>query len=268
MADNITAALTGGHANRFKEAISIEASRIFDSTSDKDCLEDLQVYFTATGQRLINEAALVKCKSAEVLQAFSTVEEMLFNRGFHAVDISFYFRVRFSVYAQTTSAPVEVLGLALHSKRVILFGSESTVRAFRSDEWNVVYDQTTANALPTAHVKIVEPLTLLFRLLDTPPTYTEPLTSVPTKIARAFDAPLVLTPAEHDKAVLVTLGIFTIVTLQRSAQVMIPIYDYTVPEKDCGSAITTEDPCEMFRRIRFPVQEFFPDNLTVAETDG
>ena len=30
----------------FKEAVCIDAGRIYDSCGDKDCLEDLRVYFT------------------------------------------------------------------------------------------------------------------------------------------------------------------------------------------------------------------------------
>ena len=31
----------------FKEAVCIDASRVYDSCGDKDCLEDLRVYFFA-----------------------------------------------------------------------------------------------------------------------------------------------------------------------------------------------------------------------------
>jgi hypothetical protein len=49
--------------------------------------------------------------------------------------------------------------------------------------------------------------------------------------------------------------------MQRDVQLMIPAYDYVLPEKDCITGITTDDPCEMFKRIKFPVNEFFPDDL-------
>lgn len=41
----------------FKEAVTIEAQRIFDSCSDRDCLEDLEVTFPDyESNRLVNEA--------------------------------------------------------------------------------------------------------------------------------------------------------------------------------------------------------------------
>ena len=35
-----------GDTSCFKEAVCIDAERIYDSCSDKDCLEDLQVFFS------------------------------------------------------------------------------------------------------------------------------------------------------------------------------------------------------------------------------
>ena len=40
---------------------------------------------------------------------------------------------------------------------------------------------------------------------------------------------------------------------------MIPVYDYCLPDKECVA--TTDDPCELFRKIKFPVNEFFPPRL-------
>ena len=57
----------------------------------------------------------------------------------------------------------------------------------------------------------------------------------------------------------VTLGQFSIVRLERDSQLLIPVYDYCMPEKECcGGA--SEDPCGLFRNIAFPVNEFFPPN--------
>ena len=52
--------------NLFKEAVCINAGRIYDSCSDKDCLEDLQVFFTPLNQAIIDNASAVKCKSVQV----------------------------------------------------------------------------------------------------------------------------------------------------------------------------------------------------------
>ena len=76
--------VTNGAAG-FKEAVCIDAGRVYDSCSDKDCLEDLQVYFTATEQAKIDRALTVKAKSVEVLNVCLEVEPIPFNRGFYSV---------------------------------------------------------------------------------------------------------------------------------------------------------------------------------------
>lgn len=261
MADiNMATEFSVNNTTRFKEAVCIEAGRIFDSCSDKDCLEDLQVFFTESGQAVINESTLVKCKSAEVLDVYLTVEPVPFNKGFYAVDMTFYFRVFFNGYSSPIATPVTVSGLACYSKKVILFGSEGNVKTFYSGERRVRFDQAAIANMPTASVKAVDPIALGFRICDTAPSYAEGLPAVPDEIEAAFDGPLVATP-EDSKVILVTLGVFTIVTLERSVQLMIPAYDYCVPEKDCVTNATTDDPCEMFKRIKFPVNEFFPENM-------
>jgi hypothetical protein len=251
-----------GGANRFKEAVCIEAGRIFDSCSDKDCLEDLQVYFTVQGQAIIDQSSLIKCKAAEVLDVYLSVEPVAFNRGFFAVDITFYFRINFSAYTSPLSTPINVRGLAFHSKKVILFGSEGNVKTFYSGEKRSVSEPATVNNMPTASIKAVDPITLGCRVVETVPSFTEPLGTVPPEIAAFFEGNFVSSTEPGAKTVLVTLGLFTIATLERSVQLMIPTYDYAVPEKDCLASMTPDDPCEMFKRIKFPVNDFVPENMT------
>lgn len=57
-----------------------------------------------------------------------------------------------------------------------------------------------------------------------------------------------------------TLGQFSMVRLERDSQLLIPMYDYCMPTRECagGDEDGDDDPCEIFRQIRFPVGEFFP----------
>lgn len=263
MAENIANPAASG-ANRFKEAVCIEAGRIFDSCSDKDCLEDLQVFFGARSREIIEASALIKCKSAEVLDVMLSVESVPFNKGFFAVDLIFYFRVNFSAYENQLSTPINVRGLAFHSKKVILYGSEGSVKTFCSGARGIL----PASNLPVACVKAVDPIVLGSRVVDCAPAYSEPLGAVPASILQAFDEEFFPLEDAAARTVLVTLGLFTIVTLQRDVQIMIPAYDYVLPEKDCITSITTDDPCEMFKRIKFPVNEFFPDDLCEVTEDS
>ncbi len=36
-----------------------------------------------------------------------------------------------------------------------------------------------------------------------------------------------------------------------------PVYDYCMPEKECTCGGCEDDPCEIFRHVKFPVNEFF-----------
>jgi len=255
--NNLAAAFADGNTHRFKEAVCIEAGRIYDSCSDKDCLEDLQVFFSSEGQQVIDASTSLKFKSAEVMDVYLTVEPIPFNRGFFTVDITFYFRVGFSAYASPGSTPVEVTGMTYHCKKVILFGSEGNIKTFSSVRTE---SDCCVSDLPVATLKVAQPIMLGCRIVETAPCFCEPVGIVPADISDCFEGDLV-DPGDSSKIALVTLGVFTIVTLQRDMQMMVPAYDYCVPDKDCMTSIPAEDPCEMFKRIKFPVEEFFPENV-------
>ena len=56
------------------------------------------------------------------------------------------------------------------------------------------------------------------------------------------------------------IGLFIIVQIVRNVQMLIPAYDFCIPEKECVTS--SDNPCELFRRIEFPTNEFFPPRAT------
>ena len=73
-----------------------------------------------------------------------------------------------------------------------------------------------------------------------------------------FNGPLV-TDSDGNR-LLVTLGQFSTVRMERSAQLLIPAFDYSIPEKECtDDAGTADEPCELFAKVEFPVDAFFPN---------
>ena len=46
-----------------------------------------------------------------------------------------------------------------------------------------------------------------------------------------------------------------------------PVYDYCMPEKECTCGGCEDDPCEIFRHVKFPVNEFFPPNTVEMPKD-
>ena len=61
------------------------------------------------------------------------------------------------------------------------------------------------------------------------------------------------------------MGQFSIIRLERDTQLVVPAYDYCLPEKESPVTVT-DDPCTLFSRIHFPVEEFFPpDSISESE---
>ena len=57
----------------------------------------------------------------------------------------------------------------------------------------------------------------------------------------------------------VTLGQFSVIRLERHAQLIVPVLDYSLPTKQCSdNPGCAESPCELFSRIPFPAGEFVP----------
>ena len=115
-----------------RDSVCIQTEKVYDICKDKECLEDLRVYFSETDQALVNRATSVKFRKAEVLWASSDVEPLPFNRGYFSVDISFYFRVVLEVSGCLGKSSY-IDGLATYTKKVILFGSEGSAYVFSSD---------------------------------------------------------------------------------------------------------------------------------------
>ena len=84
------------------------------------------------------------------------------------------------------------------------------------------------------------------------------MVQIPPYIRELFDEELVL--SGDQRRLFVTLGQFSIVRLERDAQLIVPVLDYSIPTKECcdSPGSCTEDPCEVFSRIPFPTAQFAP----------
>lgn len=243
-----------------REAVCINTKKIFDSCKDKDCVDDLRVYPTVTSQAYIENALSIRPRSAELLYINVNVEPISFNRGYYTVDCTYFYRVT----GETFPAQQQCSGLAVFDKRVMLFGSEGNVKTYSSDTSNIY---TNANDLPAAVVNSVDPICLHCRLVDSEcliPTDMEQRT-IPAFIASAFPEALIMT--DTARRWFATIGQFSIIRLERDTQLLIPAYDYCIPDKECPGVSSDEDPCMLFTKIRFPVEEFFPPD-SVCECDS
>ena len=255
-------------AGGIREAVCIHTRKIYDSCRDKDCIEDLRFYPRMQHVDVINRALNIKGGSAKLLHVYVDVEPVSFNRGFFTVDMRFFYAVTLQAYL-SSPVPVSVEGLCVFDKRVILFGSEGNAKIFSSQMSVGEPDlqMLRRSNTPTAVVEAVDPIVLDARILDGcgRRACDCDLCEVPTFVNNCFDGEL--STGDDSRRVYVTLGQFSIVRLERDSQLLIPVYDYCMPEKECSCGISGgEDPCCVFRNISFPVGEFFPPN-TVAGAD-
>lgn len=238
----------------FKEAVCIDAMRIYDSCGDKDCVEDIRVLFPTARQPMIDSATNVRIKDVSVITVYIDLQPIPFNKGFYSVDMTYFFDVCVELFGGPAACPVPVSGVAVFNKKVVLYGSEGNVKVFSSgactDEYAPVDD---ARALPKATVQVAEPIALSAKLCDRP-CNCEPYCRIPDSICQRYGGEFDSAPQRNN--VYVTIGLFTIVQIVRSVPMMIPACDFCVPDKECVS--TSDNPCELFRRIDFPMGEFFP----------
>ena len=244
-----------------REAVCIHTSKIFDSCRDKDCVEDLRVYPTLSSQAYISSAFSVRPRSAELLCVDVDVDEITFNRGYYTVDAKFFHKVKGEVFP----GGHEVTGLAVFDKRVILFGSEGNAKVFTSAGSCIGQQPQNGKDQPIAVVEAVDPLALGMKVVDSNccSVCDSDLNEVPDGIVSAFCEDLVL--GSVARRLYVTLGQFSIIRLERDTQLVMPVYDYCLPDKECEGSSSDEDPCTLFSRVRFPVEEFFPpDSASVG----
>ena len=252
---------------RINEAVCIDTARVYDSCADKDCLSDLRVYFTDAAQQIVDSAASVRYRGCEVLNVITEVEKVPFNKGFYSIDLTYFFRVELDCIMPSCVQAETVCGLCLFTKKCILYGSDGCVKVFTSEYINDEADRILppCQTNPRAKVQVAEPICLDARLCN-PCDCCNNITNIgciPYCVRRCFSGQFV--QSGNARSVRVTLGVFSIIQLERDVQLLIPAYSFCIPEKEC--TCNTEDPCESFRRIRFPVSEFFPPEADCTQ-DG
>lgn len=254
-----------------KNSVCVHTDKVYDSCKDKDCIEDARVYFSAADQELIDRAISIKSKKAEVIWAYPDVEPIPFNCGYYTVDTTFYFKITLEV-CLGHGKPVCVEGLSVFSKKVVLFGSEGSAKIFTSQYTHDVgcFNQASwqKTNLPKAIVEVVDPLVLAVNTKEVCdcecdcPCGGFDLSGVPDSVNDIFDDALCADTGR--KQLYVSIGLFSIVKLERSVQLLIPAYDFCVPQKECDTSYDNS-PCDLFEKICFPFDEFFPPEKEVCD---
>ncbi|MBQ4065314.1 MAG: hypothetical protein IJD10_04380 [Clostridia bacterium] len=257
MADNRNCQPCGPHG---RETVCIDCNRILDSCKDKDCFPDARVYLTEYGQELIEKCAAIRVKCTKIVGVNIDTEPVQFNRGFYQVLIRFYVKLVFECCVNV-GRPQEFEGIVVCDKKVILYGSEGNVNIFKScpscDFCCPAPEGSATTNLPTVVVETVDPIALS---VCTATKHCSPCScgvgDIPDNVA-AFVGGCLTDGYEGCKRLYVTLGFFSVIRIERPGQYLIQATEYSVPEKEC-SPCDEEDPCALFERMAFPVNEFSP----------
>ena len=225
-----------------RQCMSIHTRKITDSCRDKDCIEDLRVYLTTSSQAILDTTANTRVRSAELLTTYIDVEPVAFDGHRYCIDVTFYYRILADATVGA-SRPAALYGLAVFNKRAVLCGEDSCAHIYRSDTRIGDLDgQTILSAnRPTAVVEVLDPMVLSSKVRDICdcPCTDSTAVQIPCYIQSLFDEELVL--CGEQRRLLVTLGQFSIIRLERETELLIPVYDYCIPEKECccsGGGIT------------------------------
>ncbi|MBQ2688236.1 MAG: hypothetical protein IJF52_06410 [Clostridia bacterium] len=214
----------------------------------------MHVYFTDAVQAQVDSAVNVRLKDADVVTVTTTLEPVPFNKGFYSVDITFFFDITLDLYTSPGAVPITVQGVAVFNKKVILFGSDGSVKVFTS-EYGSDPSEAQTLSLPRVNVQVAKPIALSARIGACYSGSCVPC-RVPQCVCNCVGGEPV---AEGTKCVTVTLGLFSIVQIERNVQMLVKAYDFCIPKKECTNS--TDNPCEVFSRLEFPKDQFFPPNI-------
>ena len=265
MAENRCSCGQGSAASQSaRDTICIDTFRVLDSCRDKDCYEDVRVFLTDEGQSIIDRTTNIRATYAETVCAYVGVDPVQFNRGFYQITIKFYVKIVFEACINGRSQIFD--GMAVIEKKVILYGGEGNVNIFKSTPGSgycsdCVSSQKSTN-VPIGVVETVSPIALSVKVADPNAGYCCCCcTDIPEAIADTITGELIDSEGNN---LYVSLGIFSVVRIERPAQYLISATDYCVPDKDCVAS-ECDDPCSIFRNMAFPTGEFCARSISSDE---
>lgn len=244
-----------------RENVCIDSYRILDSCKDKDCFEDTKLMLTDFGQEIIDKSGSVRVASTEILWTDITVDPVKFNKGFYQVGIRYYTKVILEACV-CLGKTQEIEAIAVNDKTVVLFGGEGNVSTFRSsnnpgDFCMCKNDEIKTTGKPSVVVEVVDPIALSIKVSEHEiPTCCCCCCSaeeLPGNVLNRLNS--AVSSGRDGKNVYVSLGFFSVIRMERPTQIVVSANEYSVPDKVCPKN-SEEDPCAIFARMSFPVNEF------------
>ncbi len=239
--------------------VCIDTQRVLDCCRDRDCFENSRIYLSCFGEDIVANATSVRTRSAKTLWAFVGVDEVPFNKGFYQVTVRYFVEVECEACLGIGRSQV-FKGLAVLEKDVVLYGGEGRVASFSSDPQNSYCTVGNVNTGsyndPVAIVECVDPVVLGTKIsCECPDCCTlNDTADIPELVRTQLDGELVL--QSGNPHLYISFGIFSVIRIQRPAQLLVQATDYSVPDKECVPATNDDNPCSLFRNIAFPVSQF------------
>ena len=153
--------------------------------------------------------------------------------------------------------PAVLEGLAVFTKRVVLFGGQTRARVFSSADNELQPDALYQTHTPDCVVEAVDPMVLSSRVGENADAQSSVAPEIPAAVRALFPEDLAMSGA---RLLFVTVGQFSTVRMERSAQLLIPAASFAKPDRSCSDDPGTPDePCDLFAKVDFPTQAFYPE---------
>lgn len=236
--------------------VCIDTKRVLDSCRDRDCFEDVRVYLTACGEEILANASNVRTRTAKLLWAYVGVDNVPFNNGFYQITVRYYVELELEACVGLGKSQC-FKGLSVLEKTVVLYGGEGSVVSFSSgpdSNYCCPGNTTIGTNEPVAIVETVEPIVLGTRVECNCSCCCNDCLEIPPEVCDIFDGELQV--GSGNTRIYVSFGVFSVIRMVRPAQLLIQATDYSVPDKECNSATSNDNPCSLFRTIAFPTSQF------------
>lgn len=239
-----------------RSTVCIDTKRVLDTCRDRDCFENARVYVTACGEEIIACATNIRTRNAKLLWAFVGVDEVPFNRCFYQVTVKYYIQLEFEA-CMGLGRSQTFDGITVVQKDVILYGGEGSVTSFSSSPENdycrIGNTDTVTTNDPIAIVETVEPIVLGTKICDCSCPCNDVL-DIPDCLCDCLNGEL--SNNNSTARLYVSIGIFSVIKIERPAQLLVQATDYSVPDKECTQATNDDNPCALFNTMAFPVNQF------------
>ncbi len=261
MADNRNSLFAASAGNGgCHTGVVIDTYQVFDSCRDRDCFEDVRVYLDELGQSIIEHTTQVRTKTAEICTSRISVDPVQLSRGFYRVTVRFFVKLELEACI-CPGKPQCFEGIAVVEKSAVLYGGEGSVHVFRSNVGDdsfctVPVCGEAGSNLPIAVVETVDPVVLGTRVVE-PADCTCMCCCCACDIPAAVRGNIGEICENGTRYLAVSLGFFSVIRIERPEQYLVNAIEFSVPDKECAP-LDSASPCDAFRRMAFPIDEFAP----------